>query len=621
MPEISRLERELLAAVGAGLRLDLSGREPITHAEMPDWGADREISAKVIRDILTGRAGGQSDPRGLRLRGARIVGRLDLDGLRTGVWFSLHDCDVVEPIRMRGAELPLLDLNGCRINGLDAENTRISTVVLLSDGFASTRTISLLGASLGGKLDLGGARLDGNGGTALAATGLQVAGSAYLNCGLVATGAGPNATVRLVGARIGGLLSLREARIDNPDGVALNADSIQVTDMLTLAGAAELSGEGEHGAVRLVAARISGALSLGDAILRNATGPALVAHYLDVAGTAYLDGIRATGMVRVAGGRVGRLTMVDSRVDNPRGPALDATRLVASQGMDLAGAQFRGCHPWLAAAHLRGAQIGGELDLRGAMLSNTGGGPALRASHASVEGQAILTRLVIEQGDVNLRDATLGALRDEPARLPAATRLTLDGLTYRGLPGAQTVSTGPVEQRVGWLRRMPEYAAQPYRQLAAAYQAAGHEDQARRILIAQQQHLLDSGLLGGRSRLRQRLLGATLGYGYESWRAVVGLVGTLLIAVLLLVFTDGATARVPAPASGPAQSCVVAERLNLAVDETVPLIDTGVRDRCDLDTTTGVGQVVSLATLGLRLLGWGFATLVLAGYTGLVRRN
>jgi hypothetical protein len=65
----------------------------------------------------------------------------------------------------------------------------------------------------------------------------------------------------------------------------------------------------------------------------------------------------------------------------------------------------------------------------------------------------------------------------------------------------------------------------------------------------------------------------------------------------------------------------VAERLNLAVDETVPLIDTGVRDRCDLDTSTGVGQVVSLATLGLRMLGWGFATLVLAGYTGLVRRN
>ncbi|MEN3360635.1 MAG: hypothetical protein V7637_4617 [Mycobacteriales bacterium] len=621
MSELSRPERELLIAVEGGHRLDLNGPDPIDHAEMAEWGTGREISAKVIRDVLLGRGGRPADPRGLRLRGARIVGRLDLDGLRTGVWFSLHDCDVAEPIRLRGAELPLLDLNGCRIAGLDAENVRVATVLLMRDGFVSTGPISLLGASIGGKLDMGGARLDGRGDTALAATGLQVAGSAYLNGGLVAVGAGPNATIRLVGARIGGLLSLREAHIYNPDGVALSADSIQVTDMLTLAGAAELVGDGEHGAVRLVAARIGGALSLSEAVICNETGPALVAHYLYVGGTAYLDGIRATGMVRVAGGRVGRLSMTGGQVRNAHGPALDATRLVATQGLGLRRTQLRGADPWLAAAHLRGAQIGGELDLRNAALANTGGGPALRASHVTVEGQAILAGLVIEDGDVNLRDATVGALRDEPADLPAATRLTLDGLTYRGLPGTQAAITGPVEQRIAWLRRMPEYAAQPYRHLAAAHQAAGHEDQARRILIAQQQHLFDSGVLGGRSRLRHRLLGITLGYGYESWRAVVGLVGTLLIAITLLVLADGATARVPAPASGVAQPCAVAERLNLAVDETVPLIDTGVRDRCDLATATGIGQAVALSTLGLRLLGWGFATLVVAGYTGLVRRS
>jgi hypothetical protein len=167
---------------------------------------------------------------------------------------------------------------------------------------------------------------------------------------------------------------------------------------------------------------------------------------------------------------------------------------------------------------------------------------------------------------------------------------------------------------------MPEYAAQPYRQLATAYQATGHEDQARRILIAQQQHLLDSGLLSPGGRLRNRALGLLIGYGYETWRAVIGLLATLIIAVVLLVSVSGASTRMVAQ-SPTGQPCAIAERLNLAVDETVPLVDTGVRDRCDLDTSAGAGQAVALTTLGLRLLGWGFATLVVAGYTGVVRKS
>jgi hypothetical protein len=606
----------LLAAVQTGYRLDLGGRATIQHAEMDDWGAGREIHAEVVRNILLGRAGGPADPRGLRLRGARIVGLLDLDGLCSSIWLSLHDCDVAEMIRLRGAELPLLDLNGCRIRGLDAENLRVRTVVLLRDGFVSTGSISLLGAQIGGKLDLYGARLDGGAGTALAATNVQVGGSAYLNGGLVATGAGPVGTIRLVGARIGGVLSLRDARISSPDGPALTADSLRVEDMLTM-GRSEISGAGPEGAIRLVAARINGALSLSAGVLHNDTGPALVAHYLEVGGSVYLDRLQAHGMVRVAGGRVGRLTATDASIRNEHGPALDATRLTALQGVDLRRSMLSGADDILGTVQLRRAQLGGELDLRYGRVTNTSGGPALRASHVTVDGQVIIHRLTIEQGDITLRGSTIAGLRDNPAELPAQTRISLDGLTYRGLPGLDTT---PVEQRVAWLRRMPTYAAQPYRHLAAAYQAAGHEDDGRRILIAQQQHLLDSGLLGGWGRLRHRLLGATLGYGYESWRAVVGLVATLLAAILLLVSVSGATARVSAAAAGRVQPCAVVERLNLAVDETLPLIDTGVRNRCDLRTTTREGQAVALTTLVLRLLGWAFASLVLAGYSGLVRR-
>jgi hypothetical protein len=177
-----------------------------------------------------------------------------------------------------------------------------------------------------------------------------------------------------------------------------------------------------------------------------------------------------------------------------------------------------------------------------------------------------------------------------------------------------------VQHRIGWLRQLESYAAQPYRQLAAAYQAAGHEEEARRVLVAQQEHLRDSGLLTGWARRRHRLLGVTLGYGYQSWRAVAGLLATIAVAVVLLVTAGSATAR--AEATGrPVGGCPLVERIGLAIDTTVPLVDTGSATRCVIVSDSGTGQTVLVATWVLRLLGWAFATLVVAGYTGLVRRG
>jgi hypothetical protein len=93
------------------------------------------------------------------------------------------------------------------------------------------------------------------------------------------------------------------------------------------------------------------------------------------------------------------------------------------------------------------------------------------------------------------------------------------------------------------------------------------------VLVAQQQHLADSGLLAGWARRRHRLLGVTLGYGYQSWRAVLGLLATIAVAAVLLVATPPATAA----AGQPAAACAVVDRIGLAIDATVPLVGTGHR--------------------------------------------
>ncbi len=67
--------------------------------------------------------------------------------------------------------------------------------------------------------------------------------------------------------------------------------------------------------------------------------------------------------------------------------------------------------------------------------------------------------------------------------------------------------------------------------------------------------------------------------------------------------------------------CSIVEQIGLGVDLGLPLIKTNVRARCDLDSTTVTGQVITAVSWGLQALSWGAATLVIAGYTGVVRRT
>jgi hypothetical protein len=65
-------------------------------------------------------------------------------------------------------------------------------------------------------------------------------------------------------------------------------------------------------------------------------------------------------------------------------------------------------------------------------------------------------------------------------------RLGADGFTYRGLPR--------VGEGLDWLTLVregtPWYAAQPYQQLVGAYRAAGHDKDARRVLMEQRREPL-----------------------------------------------------------------------------------------------------------------------------------
>lgn len=592
MAELTVLEHALVAAVEGGTTLDLT-RAP-----------GQEVRAEVVRDVLLGRLVAAPDPRGLRLTGATVVGRLDLDGLRTGVRIQLRGCDFPDGIWLRGATVPLLDLGGSRVAGLSADDLAVEGSVLLWRGFAATARVSLVGARIGGKLDLARARLTAAG-AALSADRVAVGGDLILDEAEVTGGAVAGALL-LGGARIAGRLSARRVRVTNPAGPAISATNLHVTDTVDLSHGSELRGAGEQGAVRLVGARV-GSVSLGQARLVNESGWALAAHYLDVSGTLYLDQVEAVGGIRLSGSRIGgQVTLERATVDGRHHPALAGTRMQVAQAVLLDGATLRSTGPEPTVT-LRSARIAGDLELRGTTLSHPAG-TALRLDTTTVEGRAVLAELVVADGGLDFRDATVGTFSDDPTRTPGPVQL--DGLTYRGLPGHHDVG---VADRLAWLGRMPAYAAQPYRQLAAAYQAAGHEDEARQVLVAQQERLRDG--LAGWTRQRHRLFGLTLQYGYQPLRAVAVLLAVLATAILLFLAAPGGS-----EVEGGGR-CPAVDRVGLAIDAAVPLASTGTEERCTLRTGTGSGQFLAAAGWVLTLAGWASATLVVAGYTGLVRRR
>ena len=176
------VEQWLVAHVSDGERLELVINEVGSEAEMLSWGESRTCRATVIRDILLGRLGGHPDPRGLRLRGARITGRLDLGNVTTGVNVELTDCLLEEGIIGQDARLASVLLTGCRIEHPSEpplDGTRLTCSVLVLHrasviGHSNGGAIRLSGASIGGQLDCSEATLRNDSGPALVADSLVV---------------------------------------------------------------------------------------------------------------------------------------------------------------------------------------------------------------------------------------------------------------------------------------------------------------------------------------------------------------------------------------------------------------------------------------------------------------
>ncbi|HEY3609030.1 MAG TPA: hypothetical protein VGL06_16125, partial [Pseudonocardiaceae bacterium] len=334
------------------------------------------------------------------------------------------------------------------------------------------------------------------------------------------------------------------------------------------------SGAGPLGTLRLMRAHLNGQLECDGAGITNRAGPSLEGDGLQVDMDLFLRGqFVANGGIRLLGGHVGgQVDLSDARITNDSGTALNADGLKVDQGIYLPA---------------------------GCVITGGGTDVALRLTNVTVGG----------------------LLEFEPTLTHpiAAQRMNVDGLTYVGLPRGFPVETWLDHLRNG----TPKYAAQPYQQLAAAFRGAGMDTATRQVVMDQRRDQLDRGATSRFGRFWGRVTGFTLGYGYQPWRALVGLAGVVAIAVLLSVFLGGAGGLAPPPPPGSTApvvtQCSVVNRIAVGLDYGTPLLSTGASSVCH-PTTATPGQVLTIIGWVLGLAGWGFATLFVAGFTSAVRK-
>lgn len=88
--DLTSRERQLVDAAASGDGLECS-QLPIEQLSATD-DPEHTIRAELLRELLLNRCDKPPDPRGVRLRGARITGTLDLSHVEAVVGMELRNC-------------------------------------------------------------------------------------------------------------------------------------------------------------------------------------------------------------------------------------------------------------------------------------------------------------------------------------------------------------------------------------------------------------------------------------------------------------------------------------------------------------------------------------------------
>ena len=449
-----------------GGRTDAEERiwEAFGHGRQVEFFHGEEIRAEVIAALALGAVAGiPGRTAGVRIRGARVVGELDLRHGTVDVPLTMLNCTFTDAVRLEQSITKSIDLKDSQLVGLCAT-----------------------GAHIRGSLTLSGVEITGGGQDAALLQLLTV--DTDLRC----TRLRCSGRITLINTRVGSALVLNYAELSYPGDIAINLGGMTVGSSLYFSDATI------EGHLRMPGISIGGLLSLTGSTLSHPPTEGYFPHQsitadsITVGGDALFDGLTAAAQIDLTGARFGgRLSFKGAALTAtlPGWAALAANAVTVARGLYI-GDGFRA----EGIVRLTGVQIGGHLDLVG-MAPDSGRLQLYYAKAATVR-----------DGRTKHGQYVSGGVDSWPKDV------ALDGFTYEAFDPYLDAS-----ERIKLLRRQPGYAAQPYEFMAAYYRALGHEEAARRILIEKERvrHQDFSPL----SRIGSVISSTLLGYGYLPRRA------------------------------------------------------------------------------------------------------
>ena len=400
--------------------------------------------------------------------------------------------------------------------------------------------------------------------------------------------------IRIVHSAFTGRIHLLYAEVPELNLSGSRTGEIRADELVVPGGVLLEDGFQAEGEVDLMRAKLGAQLDCRGGHFDNPGKLALRADGLHATDVLLYNGFFSRGEVNLERARLnGDLVLDAGTFLNAKGDAINADGIVASEILMRQGFRADGL------VKLQKARVSGSLDMVG----------------------GIFTAL-------DLREADVGNLKDSEASWPPAGKLQLDGFVYG------RIAEGPDDPRTRerWLKLQPDYAQQPYEQLAKVLEQAGDYAGGRRVKIEMEDQSLDDGPINDLkwywrmpAKLWSLTLKLTIGYGYAPWRALFWAIGIVLLGTYL--FGKGMEYGVIAPAHETSESHFPFSAFWYSLDAFLPVVNLRQHDHW-------VPTAHQVTVWGIRydeflrrylwihiLLGWTITTLFVAGVTGVLKHG
>jgi hypothetical protein len=351
------------------------------------------------------------------------------------------------------------------------------------------------------------------------------------------------------------------------------------------------------GEINLMEGDLGGDLLCNGANLGNPGAIALQAPLLKVGHEVFLrertdsqgktTPFSAQGEVILAGGDFRKLNCIGASFSNPGRIAFDAENLIVDGDV-----YFR--------AGERPFETQGTLDLAGAKINGE---------------LEILPRNTSTDWSLDLHETSAVELFDDETSWPLKDHLKLDGFVYSQIYGG----TKDVEKRVDWVRRQGKdnFATQPYEHLAKVLRDEGDDEGARRVLIAMEDDRRSDETGFGR-RLWSRVLWATIGYGYDTWRALWFIAA--LVVVGWAIFLWGGKRKWIRSTEDHPEHYEPFNPFIYSLETLLPLVDLYQAKHWVPNAKSLGGKTLRCYLWVHTILGWFLTAMLIAGVTGLVQK-